>query len=200
MLHDPFNAVLAAVIAVNLPGICCDPHSFARHCEWHYPVLPSDAIKAGAKPYLLGGHGHDCTNCLSNEVYSQFCHFTLDNAHSEYFVTQGDLMHYSIVGPVETCSIEQQSQLISGLIAQNAASLLQLTPCDLWNVIRGRTLWFIGDSMMLDFMKAVECFMYEFWDGSAWEAMRMRRSATEEHPPSCTSLPEGLKLHLNTYP
>jgi hypothetical protein len=28
-----------------------------------------------------------------------------------------------------------------------ATNLLQLTPCDLWPFIRGRTLWLLGDSL-----------------------------------------------------
>ena len=32
--------------------------------------------------------------------------------------------------------------------AEGAREVLQLTPCDLWPYLRGRTLWLVGDSMM----------------------------------------------------
>ena len=32
--------------------------------------------------------------------------------------------------------------------APGARELLELTPCDLWPFLRGRTLWLVGDSMM----------------------------------------------------
>ena len=190
---ESYKGRVTFVVAINVVCVNCNPHSFARHCEWHYPTLPNDAIRAGASPYLFGGYAHDCTNCQNDNVYSQFCRFALDKSYSEYYNEQGDLMHYCIAGSVETCTFEQQQQLVSELLAQDASSLLQLTPCDLWNLIRGRTLWFVGDSMTLDLMKAVECFMYEFWDGDHWESMRQRHAGnpTDEHPPSCISLPEG---------
>lgn len=43
-------------------------------------------------------------------------------------------------------------------------SILRLTPCDVWERLKGRTLWISGDSQSLDFFKAVICFMFEFWE------------------------------------
>lgn len=40
--------------------------------------------------------------------------------------------------------------------------MLALTPCDLFPLIRGRTVWLVGDSIMQEFMKAVQCFFVEF--------------------------------------
>mgnify|MGYP001810714616 CR=1 FL=1 len=36
------------------------------------------------------------------------------------------------------------------------------TPCELFQRIRGRTLWFLGDSQTWNFYYAAECFMREF--------------------------------------
>lgn len=36
------------------------------------------------------------------------------------------------------------------------------TPCELFQRIRGRTLWLLGDSQTWNFYYAVECFLREF--------------------------------------
>ena len=45
-------------------------------------------------------------------------------------------------------------------------SILTATPCDLWRVVRGRTLWVMGDSQSLDLFKALQCFLHECVRGS----------------------------------
>ena len=42
--------------------------------------------------------------------------------------------------------------------------MLTMTPCDWWPLLQNRTLWLVGDSLSQEFMKAFQCFMYEFWD------------------------------------
>ena len=38
--------------------------------------------------------------------------------------------------------------------SQNAQGLLELTPCDFWPLIQGRSLWLIGDSItMVSFLE-----------------------------------------------
>ena len=108
---------------------------------------------------------------------------------------------WTAVGKVENCAVDLQEQLLAKMIATNEWSFLTLSPCDLWAMIKGRTTWFAGDSMTKDLFKAVECFMYEFWDSESWEAMR--RQHREPHRddalpgdassmrPSCIDLPEG---------
>jgi hypothetical protein len=36
------------------------------------------------------------------------------------------------------------------------------TPCELFQRIRGRTLWFVGDSQTWALYQAAECFLREF--------------------------------------
>ncbi|WIA13627.1 hypothetical protein OEZ85_007191 [Tetradesmus obliquus] len=48
--------------------------------------------------------------------------------------------------------------------------MLQLTPCDLWPYLRGRTLWVIGDSMAKDLYRALRCFLIEFQDLKTYHA------------------------------
>ena len=43
-------------------------------------------------------------------------------------------------------------------------AMLTMTPCDWWPLLQNRTLWLVGDSLSQEFMKAFQCFMYEFWD------------------------------------
>jgi hypothetical protein len=42
------------------------------------------------------------------------------------------------------------------------AALKALTPCELFQRIRGRTLWFAGDSQTWAFFLSAECFLREF--------------------------------------
>jgi len=40
--------------------------------------------------------------------------------------------------------------------------LQDFSPCELFQRIRGRTLWFMGDSQTWAFFYAAECFLREF--------------------------------------
>jgi hypothetical protein len=42
------------------------------------------------------------------------------------------------------------------------ASLLSLLPCDLWALIRGRTLWLAGDSQSQRFYAQLRCFLADY--------------------------------------
>lgn len=46
-----------------------------------------------------------------------------------------------------------QAAIKWGWLQRGHELALRLTPCDLWAHLRGRTLWLLGDSMMLDFYK-----------------------------------------------
>ena len=43
--------------------------------------------------------------------------------------------------------------MIESYLARGYDGPLTLTPCDFWPFVRGRTIWFLGDSQTLDFYK-----------------------------------------------
>jgi hypothetical protein len=75
-----------------------------------------------------------------------------------------------------------------------------LTPCDLFNQIRGRTLWIVGDSMSKDLIKAFKCFMLEFWDlhqyhvTNNYTAMHFLQSLPGYGEPHCIHLPHATRM------
>ncbi|CAK0758806.1 hypothetical protein CVIRNUC_002648 [Coccomyxa viridis] len=84
------------------------------------------------------------------------------------------------------------------------ADLLDFTPCDLWPLIRGRTLWIVGDSHTYDLYHAVACLMLDFWDynyqgarpidgeEAAFEALS--EHVVHSKPPECLPLAEGTMI------
>lgn len=110
-------------------------------------------------------------------------------------------MRWTAVGKTENCAADEQTSFLNKMIASEEWPLLQMTPCDLWNQIQGPTVWFDGDSMTKDLFKAVECFMYEFWDSRTWEEMRHKHREPHKDDalhigadsvrPSCVDLPKG---------
>lgn len=77
------------------------------------------------------------------------------------------MCHYLSDGPL--CPKSDQQQLLRILVdraeggSKQAMGMLSLTPCDLYPLIKGRTLWLMGDSIMQEYMRAVSCFFIEFW-------------------------------------
>ncbi|KAL4438162.1 hypothetical protein ABPG77_010523 [Micractinium sp. CCAP 211/92] len=97
----------------------------------------------GQRPYIFGAEARPtCTNCRNTSVWGQFC-------------------QYRGSGPVCPDSVRQE--LLAAWVERGYELPLTLTPCDFWRHIKGRTLYMMGDSMMLDFFKAMKCFMFEFW-------------------------------------
>ena len=49
-----------------------------------------------------------------------------------------------------------------------AADALTLQPCQMWEAIRGRTVWFVGDSIsqVADLGIRTEGFLWFVWDGA----------------------------------
>ena len=101
------------------------------------------------------------------------------------------------------CSPEQREALAryytSGKSAAFAA-LLAASPCDLWPLIRGRTLWVIGDSHAYDLFHALGCFLAGLWDydfdgrlpveGEEEAFADMGRHVHHYKPPECLPLLE----------
>ncbi|BDA42198.1 hypothetical protein COCOBI_03-0850 [Coccomyxa sp. Obi] len=150
------------------------------------------------RPYVFGGQQRpSCKNCHSvrDRGRVEFCAYT---PHS-----------YSPI-----CPHKDQESLLQYFLerADNgstwAQGLLQLTPCDLWPFIRGRTLWLMGDSITQEFMVAMECLFFEWYEDMGWgvgrgygrfdvsnntEALEI---ITKEGgvQPWCIPLPEGSRI------
>uniref|UniRef100_A0A383VEI9 Uncharacterized protein n=1 Tax=Tetradesmus obliquus TaxID=3088 RepID=A0A383VEI9_TETOB len=55
-------------------------------------------------------------------------------------------------------NVQQQQQ------QQQNRKWLQLSPCDLVPFLRGRTLWLLGDSHTKTLYRALQCFLFDFWN------------------------------------
>jgi hypothetical protein len=85
------------------------------------------------RPYLLGEPQQPrCTNCQRSGGWADVCSFKAGDNCEDW--------HWQ---PIKDAWLERGYDLA-----------LTFTPCDLWPLIRGRTLWLVGDSQMLDFFKA----------------------------------------------
>lgn len=119
------------------PGRC--PYPYDRHSI--------DQIREGQTPYLFGGiHKPKCRHCGSNSTWSNFCRF--DN----------------FLPGNPACGQDRKQWLIEGFLDREFHEILTSTPCDLFQLLRGQTIWVVGDSQSLDFSKALHCFLHEFWD------------------------------------
>eukprot|EP00884_Botryococcus_braunii_P019887 jgi/Botrbrau1/6582/Bobra.0189s0009.1 len=103
------------------------------------------------KPYILGEEKRPrqaCKTCSSNATVLEACRFAIPG----YFI----------------CSAADARFLLDYLLdraeagAPGYAAMLTMTPCDLFSLIQGRTLWLIGDSMNTAFSSAMSCFFREF--------------------------------------
>lgn len=136
-----------------------------------------DELREGAMPYLLGGPQQPaCTNCRRSGEWAEICQFK--------------------AGPL--CSQGVQAAIKWGWLQRGHELALRLTPCDLWAHLRGRTLWLLGDSMMLDFYKAAQCFLYEFWPSLQQRNTSADAALQEEASrlllSTCVDLLEGTRI------
>lgn len=51
------------------------------------------------------------------------------------------------------------------------ASLFSMLPCDLWSVIKGRTLWLAGDSQSQRMYRTIRCFLRDFLEPGPQKAV-----------------------------
>eukprot|EP00884_Botryococcus_braunii_P017736 jgi/Botrbrau1/4646/Bobra.33_2s0017.1 len=117
--------------------------------------IPLAEVKDGrAWPYILGEDRRpNCTNCHRMAAWENSCYFS------------GSREDNSI------CPADSRKLLLEYLVgraeagAPGYAEMLSMTPCDLFPLFRGRTLWIIGDSQSLEFANALYCFLLEFHDG-----------------------------------
>jgi hypothetical protein len=106
------------------PVVC--PIKYKRHSI-------SDIRTRAKRPYLFGGiydSERDCVNCKRGALWSTFCGFT-NTGKVPFWDNQ-------------LCNSSQVEAAIDRVLQQNDRELLQMTPCDLWYYLRGRTTWIIG--------------------------------------------------------
>lgn len=127
-------------------------------CPYPYERHSLGDIQNGQVPYLFGGERRpSCRHCSSGRTWSNFCKF--DNA------LPGN----------PACGADRKKWLIDGFLERGFHDILTITPCDLFPLVKGRTIWVVGDSQSLDMSKAMQCFLHEFWD------LKMK-NATETFP------------------
>ena len=76
-------------------------------------------------PYIYGGRPERCAVCDADEPVAQQCQFGIAG--------------FGICGWM-------RDKLVKGYLARGVTEILTLTPCDMWPLVAGRTLFFTGDS------------------------------------------------------
>lgn len=150
-------AAVGSRTSVDDPAVPTDDGS----CPIEYPRHSLEDVRAGTLPYLMGGIAQrpGCAICNRTDGWSLPCLYKN--------------------GPL--CPGWVQTGLIDSWVARGFALPLTLTPCDLWPHLHGRTLFFMGDSMMLDFFKVLP------------PALSCGR-------PACLSfVPKGMLMHKHAY-
>ena len=106
-------------------------------CPFPYPRHSMAALRNGTLPYLLGGSPLPCTSCRPGDI-PEFCRFLrpVPDEHRPFQHT------------AHVCSRGQQEAMLAYLLERDLWEYLQFTPCQLWPLLKGRTLWIIGDSQV----------------------------------------------------
>lgn len=127
--------------------------SYTRHT--------ADAFFRGdVTPYLMGGiQRPECAACKKPGTYPKFCLFKpTGRPYFDEFLCPASAQNRTL-------------DFLAGLQRLHARTAppgvpgpAELTPLDLFESIRGRTLWFIGDSHGIRWFRAAQCFMMELWD------------------------------------
>ena len=139
--------------------------------------------------YPCPGGAAKCTNPLPY-YWRAFCSF-----QTGWEKTWTDFM---------ICPKEQQASVADYYTNKDVAGfkeLVNFSPCQLWPLIRGRTIWIVGDSHSYDFFHAATCFLLDLWDYKFKGNFPMAKeaeafAAMEKHvqhskPPECIPLLEG---------
>ena len=94
-----------------------------------------------ARPYLFGGSRTPCDSCHEGQV-AEFCQF-LRPPNDQWKVRDPAL---DLIHPKHTCDKERQEQIVEWALRMDLHGMLQFTPCDLWPLVKQRSLWIVGDS------------------------------------------------------
>lgn len=126
-------------------------------CPYPYDRFTTDDIRQGQTPYIFGGARQPhCRHCGSDSTWSNFCKF--DN---------------TLPGN-PACGKDRKKWLIDGFLERGFHDILTVTPCDLFQSVRGHTVWVVGDSQSNDMSKALQCFLHEFWDLKLYNASSIK--------------------------
>jgi hypothetical protein len=129
-------ALLAAAVAAQQPSTAVGGAAAANEtdsCPFSYPRVAIADVRAGrAAPYLFGGifDRPSCVNCKRGSLFPTFCGFKLNATRLHFWDEQ-------------ICAAETASRAVH-YAAKWERDALQLTPCDLFQYLKGRTLWIIG--------------------------------------------------------
>lgn len=115
----------------QIPG-----HSMSQqNCPVKYMRHSWKAIQNGTLPYLFGGLAQkgSCINCkgtrIGTRLWSRFCGWRKTG---------------SAFWDQQLCSARVTQQAIQHISRKDQKAALLMTPCDLWQCLRGRTTWIIG--------------------------------------------------------
>ncbi|KAK9794069.1 hypothetical protein WJX73_006073 [Symbiochloris irregularis] len=123
-------------------------------CPRPYERQSLEDIKSKVvRPYLFGGNREPCESCKEGEV-GEFCQFK----------RPAEDKHWDFYHSAHICDPERKQLIVDWAIQQGFNDVLQFTPCDFWPLLKDRSLWLMGDSLMKDMWVAMVCFMREFWD------------------------------------
>lgn len=205
--------MLKWVVWLSLATVMSSPNpsdtDFLPFCDNEYPGLTTQDLSSHQQPYLFdgksacaGSQARQQPGCRQENNFTRFCEASLPYEWRHTYSNRSEYWKMNLVGSLETCTEDLIQSFIDELLKLEKWQILQLTPCDIFKQLKGRTLWLLGDSMMLDMMKALECFLRPFWKGSDWEQARTERQF-EEGPvmPTCLPLQSDTRLcflRLNT--
>ena len=128
--------LLATAVAAQQPIAAVGGAAAANEtdsCPFFYPRIEISEVRAGrAAPYLFGGlyARPGCVNCKRGSLFPTFCGFKPNATRLNFWDEQ-------------ICASETASRAVH-YAAKWERDALQLTPCDLFKYLKGRTLWIIG--------------------------------------------------------
>ena len=163
-------------------------------------ALAQAARQAGEAPFLFRKQRQDiCPGSTSERDcahplpyrWAQFCEF--DRAAG------GGWAAYLVCDEAKQASVIDYYR--GKAAVPNLDAMLVFSPCQLWPLIRGRTLWVVGDSHSYDLFHAAACFLAGLWDHGfegkfPFEGEEEGFAHLEAHvehykPPECLALAEG---------
>ncbi|KAK9833022.1 hypothetical protein WJX74_004684 [Apatococcus lobatus] len=164
----------------------------SQPCPAQFDRMNVADVAAGAKPYVFGGDQRPtCQACKSNNDRAQYCRY-------ERFAEPPICPKYE----QERLAQYFVKQALAG--SQNAQGLLELTPCDFWPLIQGRSLWLFGDSITMEMFHGTTCFFYELWidfqrqpvskDQSVIDFLMKDSGLPPNWEPWCAVLPQNTRI------
>ncbi|KAI8466201.1 MAG: hypothetical protein J3K34DRAFT_524733 [Monoraphidium minutum] len=166
-------AVQSALAApLNLGAPAC-PVRYERHSL-------AAVAKGAAAPWLFdGAYRHPsrfCTNCRRGGLFSDWCGRRPTGVRNGWDLAQcrpeqvaavvtaaagrDDISSALTMTP---CDLFERIRGRTLWVIGDVSGALTMTLCDLFERVRGRTLWVIGDSQSRSLARALKCFLIELW-------------------------------------